>query len=256
MLAIVLFLLPRKVLKDPESGSQSNTQGDEVAEENHSSAVPLSGSARVSVDSLNAIFEANGDLELLTDISNLFANESLFDSAAFYMNEAAVKSQNLELQIKAGDLYFQAYNMSLDPVKREELAEQARLNYDKVLSVNPRDLHVRTNKAMTFVSSASPMQAITLLRQVLDDEPKYTPAIMSLGALSMQSGQYDKAVSRFQQVLSIDPGNLRGKLGLGYSLLETGKQEEGLKVLQEILSNPATDEVLRSEIQNTLNTVK
>lgn len=256
VLAIVLFLLPRKVLKDPVTGEQANTENSVESSENHASAFPLSSSNRMLVDSLIASFKANEELSILTEVSDIFGTESLFDSSAYYMNMAADKSQNLDLRAKAGDLYFQAYNMSLDPVQREELGERARENYDTILAVNPRDLHARTNKAMTYVSSSSPMQAISLLRQVLDDEPKYVPAIMSLGALSMQSGQYDKAVGRFKEVLAIDPNNLRGKLGLGYSLIEVGDKEDGMNILDQILQNNEIDEVLRSEIENTLNSVK
>ena len=255
-LASLLFFLPRSVVKDKDTGE--NSQEVAVAEEDsHIGEIQLSdetiGEIKSKKDSLaNGLGERES---LLLGISSVFEKQSLFDSAGFYANLAGEELNSLDLINRSGDLYFQAYSLSLDPMKREKLAEKTREQYDKVLKSRPRDLHARTNKAMTFVSSDAPMQAIMLLRQVLDDEPRYIPALMSLGALSMQSGQFDKAVSRFEDVLKIDPENIRGKLGLAYSLLETEGKSKGIDLLKNLLSQEI-DPVLRNEIENTLKNIK
>ena len=55
------------------------------------------------------------------------------------------------------------------------------------------------------------MQGILLIREVLKSEPENTFAIMSLGKLSIQSGQYDKAIERFRQVLDLQKDNIEAK---------------------------------------------
>lgn len=256
LLACLLFFLPRTVVKD-KTDSVASKEASNSSNDEHTSVVklPLEVSNQLSQkrDSLNKGIGNRTDL--LLSISSLFQSNNLFDSAGFYTNVVAKEINSVELVGQAADQYFQAYSLSLDPVNREKLADATRDLYDQVLKQNPRDLHARTNKAMTFVTSEAPMQAIMLLRQVLDDEPRYVPALMSIGALSMQSGQYDKAVQRFEEVLKVDPNNVRGKLGLAYSLLETEKKEKGIKILNEILGQDI-DEVLRNEIQNTLNNIK
>jgi cytochrome c-type biogenesis protein CcmH/NrfG len=99
------------------------------------------------------------------------------------------------------------------------------------------------------------MKAITMLREVLDQEPNYVPAIMSLGGLSMQSNQYDKAAARFQNVLKIDPANVNAKLGLAYSLIELDRKLEAKGLLNDVLSQNI-DDVMKDEIIKTLNSLK
>lgn len=252
-LAILLFVLPKTVVKD---GQDNKSVGSAESEE-HSTEISLSESSALILkqkkDSLE--LENVSQADILVSIAGLFSAENIFDSAGYYMNLAGEKANSVQLYGQSADLYFQAYSLSIDPVKRDQIAEITRAQYDKVLKQEPRDLHARTNKAMTFVTSDSPMQAIMLLRQVLNDQPKYTPAIMSLGALSMQSGQYDKAVERFKEVLIIDPENIRAKLGLAYSLLETEQKQQGIELLNEI-KNGDIDEVLKNEIENTLKNIK
>jgi Flp pilus assembly protein TadD len=135
------------------------------------------------------------------------------------------------------------------------LVEKARAAYNKVLALQPADLHAKTNLAMSYVGSDAPMKAITMLREVLDQEPKYIPAIMSLGGLSMQSNQYEKAASRFQNVLQIDPTNVNAKLGLAYSLIELGKKPDAKALLNDVLKQNI-DPVMKDEITKTLNSLK
>ena len=73
-----------------------------------------------------------------------------------------------------------------------------------------------------------------MIREVLKKEPENTFAIMSLGKLSIQSGQYDKAIERFKQLLEIQKDNVEAKFLLAVSFGETGKKEDALKLLEEI----------------------
>lgn len=256
LLACLLFFLPRTVVKDKVDAVGTKEKAS-TADGEHTTVVEITEDVRsLLVQKKDSISKGMGNrTDLLLSISSLFQANNLFDSAGFYTNLVAKELNSIELVGQAADQYFQAYSLSLDPVNREKLADATRDLYDQVLKQNPRDLHARTNKAMTFVTSEAPMQAIMLLRQVLDDEPRYIPALMSIGALSMQSGQYDKAVQRFEEVLKVDPNNLRGKLGLAYSLLETEKSDKGIKMLKDLLEQDI-DDVLRNEIENTLNNLK
>lgn len=209
----------------------------------------------IQKESLLAIRNTNSsEIEKLKSLSNYFAAENIFDSSAYFLAQLAEKEPSEVAWLKTGDSYYQAYSLSLDPLKREELGELARKTYQKVLEINPQQLQAKTNSAMTYASSASPMQTIMMLRQILDENPQYVPAIMSMGALSMQSGQYDKAVSRFEQVLGIEPQNINAKLGLAYSWIEQGDTQKAKKLLLEI-SKYGIGEVLQNEVSNTLKSL-
>jgi tetratricopeptide (TPR) repeat protein len=49
------------------------------------------------------------------------------------------------------------------------------------------------------------MQGITLLLDVVKQDPKNLKANLNLGLFSMKSGQFDKAVERFKTVIGIAP---------------------------------------------------
>jgi predicted Zn-dependent protease len=99
------------------------------------------------------------------------------------------------------------------------------------------------------------MKAIKMLREVLDQQPDYVPAMMSLGGLSMESGQFDKAIQRFENVLKVDPKNINAQLGIAYSLIELGKAPEAKNILNKVLKEDI-DPIMKDEITKTLNSLK
>lgn len=193
--------------------------------------------------------------KILSQIAQLFLSESVFDSAGVYFEKIAENNGTAKDWTFAGDAYFQAYNIALTQQKLEKFAEKARECYQKVLAGDPQNLHVKTNYAMTFVKSDSPMKAIKMLREVLDQQPDYVPAMMSLGGLSMESGQFDKAIQRFENVLKVDPKNINAQLGIAYSLIELGKAPEAKNILNKVLKEDI-DPIMKDEITKTLNSLK
>lgn len=247
LLSAFLYSRPKFVVKNEENG-QVQSASSLPKEEVHQS---LTEAQQSELSKLRA--GTSKDLNLT--LSDFFAQNQIFDSAAYYAELQALQSPSENSWIQSADLYYQAFSLSLHPSTKAELAEKTRNSYQKVLEINPRNLHAKTNSAMTFVNSETPMQAIMGLRQVLSENPKYIPAIMSMGALSMQSGQYDKALERFRQVLALDPTNLNAELGLAYSLIETNNKAQAKEILER-LSKQNIDKVLLTEINKTLESLK
>jgi uncharacterized protein HemY len=188
-------------------------------------------------------------------LAETFALGNRFDSAAVYIEKIALAAPSTENWMRAGDAYLQAYNLALKPENIEYLANKTRNAYHKVLEKSPRQLQAKTNLAMTYVQTDSPMQAIMMLREVLAEEPNYEPALMNLGVLSMQSNQYAKAADRFRQVLRINPSNANAQFGLGYSLLELGEKDQAKKILLD-LKEKVKDPTLLQELNKTLESIK
>ena len=64
----------------------------------------------------------------------------------------------------------------------------------KVLNKNPDNLDAKTNLGMAYMATENPVKGVTLFREVLAADPRNEKALYNLGMLSIQSGQYDKAV--------------------------------------------------------------
>lgn len=50
-------------------------------------------------------------------------------------------------------------------------------------------------------------QAETILRQAIEDDPRFVPAINNLGVVLMEAGKYGEARATFQQAFALDSGN-------------------------------------------------
>lgn len=258
-----LYYRPKVVVKNEAKSNRDKVANSktEVATDNHkdditTQAPKLSPEQEKQIASLKQkLATANDKKDIYNQLAEIFAVGNRFDSAAAYIEKVALAQPTTESWLRAGDAYFQAYNLALKPENVEYLANKTRNAYHKVLEKSPRQLQAKTNLAMTYVQTDSPMQAIMMLREVLAEEPNYEPALMNLGVLSMQSNQYAKAVDRFRQVLRINPANANAQFGLGFSLLELGEKEQAKKILLD-LKQKVKEPTLLEELNKTLESIK
>jgi Flp pilus assembly protein TadD len=269
VLTAFLYSRPKIVVKDEAKANRdkvtenksADNHGNESAdnhgnetEEIHAPKLTVEQQKKVSVLKQKLISDKNST-KILDELAAVYATANRFDSAAYYIEQIALKEPNINHWMRTGDAYYQAFTLALKPENLQMMAEKTQNAYKKVLELNPRQLQAKTNMAMTYVQSGTPMQAIGLLREVLDEEPNFEPALMNLGVLSMQSNQFDKAADRFQQVLRNNPKNTNAQLGLGYSLIELGKKPEARKVFED-LKNKVKDPTLLEEINKALESLK
>ncbi|EPR66399.1 hypothetical protein ADICYQ_4533 [Cyclobacterium qasimii M12-11B] len=73
-----------------------------------------------------------------------------------------------------------------------------------------------------------------------------------MGILSMQSGQYKRAVERFETLVQYHPENIQGQFYLGVSLFESNQKKQA-KTHLEGLRNKTTDPQILSGIENYLD---
>ena len=259
-----LYSRPKVVVKDESkanrdkvSETKPTTKDDDGHEHEETSQAPkLSAEQEKQIAALKQklalVNDKNG---LYEQIAQVFINANRFDSAAIYAEKIALANPTTENWMRAGDTYYQAFTLSLREENLSNFAEKTRACYQKVLEKNPRQLQAKTNLAMTYVQSDSPMQAIMMLREVITEEPNFEPALMNLGVLSMQSGQYDKAADRFKQVIRINPNNVNALLGLGYTLIEL-KEKSQAKVIFDDLKKKVKEPTLLEEVNKALESLK
>lgn len=81
-----------------------------------------------------------------------------------------------------------------------------RSKADEPTTEKAESVDQRIEEALKIVQSGqNPMAGIQILRDILEEDPDNLQATYALGVLSMQSGQFDKAVQRLTKVLEIDP---------------------------------------------------
>lgn len=124
-------------------------------------------------------------------------------------------------------------------------------------SEQPDSLEVMVAEAVEMLNSGSapPMQAIGLLRKVVEIDPDHGSGNFYLGYFSVMSGQYDKAVERLETVLRVYPQNADAMLLMAQAKLGLGDQEAAKKYAQQCLDSQPVPETKAkaNELLTSLN---
>lgn len=248
---IFLFSLPKFIVKDdrqPEAGKGQKAPNGAVKEEAHDSQIPEKDLKRLNElrKSFLSVSDKEKKVKFADSLAILFRNVNKFDSSAKYLGEIASLDPKKTNQIKAGDAYFDASTFALDQNKATVHGEKARAFYEKVLEEEPRNLEVKTKLAKTFVARGdeNTMKGVQILREVIKEDPGNIDALFTLGTLSIQSNQFDKAVERFAVIVEKDPKNVEGHFWLAFSYMKLGEKKKARENFEKVKTLTTDPEVL------------
>lgn len=109
--------------------------------------------------------------------------------------------------------------------------------YDRVLSVNPGDFASLVNKGLCFSNPAKKMleEAVLCFDEALRTAPNDS-GVLSLKGYALDSlGRYREAILCFDMVLQQSPGDLNVTLNKGISLAHLGKYDEAIAYFDRVL---------------------
>ena len=173
--------------------------------------------------------------------------------AAHYFEEQAMRDETEKNWLNAAYRYFDAFQTTADSADREELVHHAIDAYKKVLAKNPSNLDAKTDLGICYAEgTSSPMEGITLLREVVAENPEHENAQFNLGVLSMRSGQYEKAADRFLKVLSINPGRKEMYLMAGRAYMLAGNSAKAAENFEKAKKESA-DAAVVAQANNYIN---
>jgi predicted Zn-dependent protease len=251
---ILLFQLPKAVVEN--ESTMADNVGDSVSSHIQAHAKPPEEVQRriqqLRAQRLNST-EKEKNAIFADSLADLYRLSNRFDSAAWFAEESSKFFNTTESWVKTGDIYYQAYSIELDQAKQKLLAEKAQAFYGRVLAKNPDNLEVKTRMAMTFMTTSTPMQGITMLREVLAKDPDNELALFNMGMLSIQSGQFERAVERLQQLVNINPAHIQGQLLLGIALMNSGnsaKAKEQFEKVKQMDRDPAVQATVDSYLKD------
>jgi len=239
---LLLYMLPKVLLNKEEKELENTTELEKrempVSKETPHATVRLDEKETQHVAGLKATLSQKRTLKekkpLLDTLSALFSSKGLYDSAARYYENDLAQYQTVESWTLIGDACYQAYYFAADEAVAQSWAKKTQFYYQKALEQEPSLLDVKARMAMTYTRGSNPMQAIATLREVLDKDPENEQALLNIGLLSIQSGQYAKAVERFMKLTSINPQNWLGVFYLGIAYAESGKKAEAKECFEKV----------------------
>lgn len=252
VLAIALYSLP-KVVVDNDSLETGIGETNE-ATGNHDFSISTADSIKLS-DLRNKLSTAENNKKsaiFADSLANLYLAYNKLDSAEKYGRFILALSDEIENFQLAGDIFFKAFGFSKEKGDIDKFGELAANCFETVLETDSGNPDVKAKLAMTLVNSANPMQGISMLREVLEEYPENETALYNLGILSMQSGQYDKAVERFLKLTELNAENVQAWFYLAVSYFETNQKDKASELFSKVKSmdsdpaiNQAADGYLR-----------
>lgn len=249
----ILYSLPKVLLNKEEKELENTVQLDkkEKSSSLHPTTVEVAFSEsekrksqkwKLDLSSTNLSIK----LAILDSLSSLYNSKSLYDSSAIVYESTLSSFSDVDSWVKIGDAAYKAYYFAANDEKAADWATKTQQYYSKALEKKPDLLDVKARLAMTYTRGQNPMKAVMTLREVLDKDPKNEQALLNIGLLSVQSGQYEKAVERFKKLQTINPQNWLGTFYLGIAYAELGKKNEAKECFEKVKRNEKQPQILEA----------
>lgn len=168
------------------------------------------------------------------------------DSMGFFPPYAWYEAEAARLENSEKSLTFAAHlflnslqdGSDDDPRMIKWKALQARDLFERSLTINPGNDSAKVGLGACYLFghiSASPMEGINHIREVVAKDSTNVYAQMMLAKGSVYSGQLDKAVARLNTVHRLQPGNVEALLLLADIAEKTGNKAEAVNWYRESL---------------------
>lgn len=150
--------------------------------------------------------------EIITAIKEQTELALIKDEVFYYLwmkNHMEVEAWQ-EVARASDSLFMQAGHWSVkDEDRSSALLNEAKDGYSLVSENQPNDLHSKGQLALIYIyHDRAVMPGVLQLKEILSRDSTNELALYQLGLLSVQSGQYEKALARFEKLVSLHPSNL------------------------------------------------
>lgn len=190
---------------------------------------------------------------------NLASLATLWDSlnvgfvGAHYAYKLAEQDQTEMTWYIAGSKFYNVANFSNDSQVVDYAVKQAKNAFGKVLDLNPANLEAKNALAICIIQDDQDvMKGVSMLKEVVATDSNNVQAIFTLGMLSMQSAQFDKAVERFEKLVKLHPFNAEYYFYLGEALVKSGDVKKAIKTY-ETCKTLVNDKQAKQEVQDIIN---
>lgn len=182
----------------------------------------------------------------LKEIARLWEKERYVELSAYYYHLMAQADSTRNNWLEAANRQADAFQIAADSTMRMYLIENAIDAYEKTLRFDTSQTEVKVNLANCYFDGypnmpPMVMKGVMMLREVTAKDSTNVGANLSLGRMSIMSGQFDKAVNRFQTVLRKDAANAEAYYYLGEAYAAMGQKEkarEAFENCKKLVKNP------------------
>ncbi len=183
---------------------------------------------------LSGITDSTKMAPVYTELAKAWQQHKQLPVAAYYLSKAA-KLENSEKKLNfAGQFFLDLVHETSSESVRMWEAEQAVSCFQRSLELNPGNDTTKMALAATYIEGVGEtMQGVQMLLGITREKPDNVPANLMLGRLSVQSGQFDKAIQRFETILKQEPKNTEALYFLAESYKGKGNKEKAIALFEE-----------------------
>src|SRR4051812_47380004 len=197
-------------------------------------------------------------LHIYHQLSKFWADSArVFEPYAWYTAEAA-RLENSEKSLTfAAHLFLNNLVDEKDTEVKQWEAMQAKDLFERSLKIDPDNDSSKVGLGAVYLygNVATPMQGISMIREVADKDSTNIYAQMTLGQASIVSGQFEKAIERFMRVARLQPGNLEAIIRIAETHEQMGNKPDAILWYQKslpLINVPA----VRDEVQKRINELR
>lgn len=154
--------------------------------------------------------------------------------AAYYYAKSA-KLENSEKNLNfAGQFFLELLQQERSESVRMWEAEQAIACFQRSLEINPNNDTTKLALAASYIEGVGEtMQGVQMLLSITREKPDNIPANLMLGRLSVQSGQFDKAIQRFETVVKQEPENREALYFMAEAYKGKGDKQKAIALFEQ-----------------------
>jgi TolB-like protein/tetratricopeptide (TPR) repeat protein len=114
--------------------------------------------------------------------------------------------------------------------------DEAQAEHQLARQLDPLSLIISMGAADPYFYAHQYDQAITLLRGILEQEPRFFPALFNLGRVCVEKGMYSEAIAAFEKAVQLS-GNREGRPALAHAYAKAGRTSVARSILEEMKIN-------------------
>jgi hypothetical protein len=205
---------------------------------------------------LTAIRDSSRMAVVFSRLSGIWERNDGFPVSVYYRALAA-KLENSEKNLTfAAQLFLELLEHEEDrPVQMWE-ADNAIGCLERVLAHNPKNEEAQLAMASAYIQgTAEPMKGVQMALAIAREKPDNIPVNLLLGRMSIQSGQFEKAIKRFETVLKQEPEHKEALYFLAQAYEGTGNKQKAIELLEQCKKAVNKPEFSR-EIDQHINSLK
>ena len=233
----LLYQLPRTAVKN-EVESSGESHSFNMSNEDAAAITSLKNFTKGEI--------SENYINFADSLARYYLKYGFLDSAKNVTMKFLQRDSSLQAQKKAAALLYASYERASNMKEAAAYALEARKVLTLITQREVDNISAKTKLAMTLVITENPMSGIMLLREVLEKDPENREALLSLGLLSIQSGQYERGVERFEKLIALKEDDYEAMLYMGVCLLEINKPEESSELFTRIVAAEDADPALKS----------